>query len=112
MRSFLGLNLTQYSPKHTFQPRVVIGCLPLLTQSQTRMIAHKALNLFFIFLNTQGAGYVGKFTAGLQQARQTLKYIVLYLLVLAALWAPTGWSAGDTERLKAAVTDRLAAGGF
>lgn len=35
-----------------------------------------------------------------------------YADALAALWAPTGWSAGDTERLKAAVTDRLAAGGF
>lgn len=35
-----------------------------------------------------------------------------YADALAALWAPDGWSAGDTARLKTTVADRLAAGGF
>ena len=102
---FVFLFLSQNSSKHTFQPRVFVGCLPLVAQPQVCMIAHKALNLFFIFLHAQGASYVGKLAAGLQQAHLTIKNFVLQKLVIhslllrsAAYVRPTGQNTKTRTR--------------
>ena len=94
---FFILCLAQYRTKHTFKPRVIVGCLPLVAQPQVCMIAHNALNLFFIFLHALGASYVGKLAAGLPHTHPALttwvgQQLVSHSVVLrsAAYIRPTG----------------------
>ena len=99
MRGFriaLFLFLAHHCAKHSFQPGVIMGRLPLPDQLNVWILPHELVYLPFIFLHTLSTGNVGKLTARLQQAHQALKYAALQLLVFHSLLlrsAPDIWPA-------------------